>query len=451
MSLESRVAALETTVGGLGDTYLTAKTADAFYLMVVGTFVFFMQAGFALLEAGSVRAKNAKNILMKNLLDACIGTLVWWLWGYGLAYDGGDNGFIGLGGQGAWGPSYAANGYNTADEGAGYAGWWFQFVFCAAAATIVSGAMAERTSIVGYLVYTIVISGFIYPVVVKWTWGGGFVATWNNGLLDFAGSGIVHMTGGVAALVGAKIVGPRKGRIEPDGKINTEEFKAHNATFQVLGTFILWFGWYGFNPGSTLAIAGQGLTMARCIMTTTISGAVGGLTALLAAYFKSKTLDVGELCNGILAGLVSICAGTGNVYPWAALLIGFIGGLVYFMAAWMVLNICKIDDPLNAFAVHGAAGMWGLIGAAFLAPPEFGVTGAFYGDGAAFGSAIIFILTNLSWTGGVSVLMFLPLNLMGVLRISSDQEDQGMDVSKHGGSAYSYSKDTATKDMPSSM
>jgi len=411
---------------------------DSFYLMVVGAFVFFMQAGFALLEAGSVRAKNTKNILMKNLLDACIASIIWWWWGYYLAYESGDNGFIGVGDDKGEGKNLFAQGYNQPDNGYAYASWWFQFVFCAAAATIVSGAMAERTTIIGYLVYTLCITGFIYPVVVKWTWGGGWASTWNGGLKDFAGSGIVHMTGGVAALVGAAVVGPRKGRFDEAKK--PIAMPAHNTTFQVLGTFILWLGWYGFNPGSTLSLLGYGQTLARCVMTTTLAGAVGGLTVVFTdKAIISKTWDVGMLCNGILAGLVSITAGTNAMMPYNAVFSGFIGGFVYLGASKLVLYVCKIDDPLDAFAVHGACGIWGCIATGLFGTTDNGLTdwdGAFYGNGDPLACAIVFCLANFAWTGGCSLMMFLPLKVMGLLRVSAEVEDAGMDISKHGGSAY---------------
>merc|ERR1719454_183739 len=212
--------------------------------------------------------------------------------------------------------------------------------------------MAERTTLIGYLVYTVVITGFIYPVVVYWHWGYGWAYTWNGGMIDFAGSGVVHMTGGVAALVGAAVVGPRKGRFDEAKK--PIAMPAHNTTFQVLGTFILWLGWYGFNPGSTLSLLGYGQTLARCVMTTTLAGAVGGLTVVFTdKAIISKTWDVGMLCNGILAGLVSITAGTNAMMPYNAVFSGFIGGFVYLGASKLVLYVCKIDDPLDAFAVHG--------------------------------------------------------------------------------------------------
>ena len=509
-TLQAKDTTIEESIKG----YLKVGDANSFYLMVCGVFVFFMQAGFALLEAGSVRAKNTKNILMKNLLDACLGAVIWWSWGYALAvryllacwlhalspphasrqpfracyehllriispsptasatthpppphsqYDGPKNGETGYSGfignaakqsDGLTGPSFFTMDYNNLqDDGAAYASWWFQFVFCAAAATIVSGAMAERTTLTGYIIYTFVISGFIYPVVVAWTWGGGWTNTFNqetegqSSFVDFAGSGIVHMTGGIAALCGAAIVGPRKGRFD-DNKAPIA-IPAHNTTFQVLGTLILWVGWYGFNPGSTLGIAGYGLGMARCIVTTTLSAAMGGIiTVVVDKMLISHTWDVGQLCNGILAGLVSITAGTGDVYPWAAMIIGLLGAFVYLGASKTVLYLCKVDDPLDAFAVHGACGAWGVIALGLFAKDNLsgGLCGSnkglFYGKGYLLGNALLFIFANCAWTGTLSLAMFMPLRMAGLLRVSATVEDSGMDVSKHGGSAY-YGTDGA--------
>lgn len=353
-------------------------------------------------------------------------------------YDSGDpnNGFIGTADGQKLGSFFTGSYSNEVqDGGLDYAGWWFQYVFCAAAATIVSGAMAERTTLAGYLAYTFVISGFVYPVVVHWTWGGGWVSSFNGGLIDFAGSGIVHMTGGIAALVGAAVVGPRKGRFDESRQPIT--LPPHNTTFQVLGTMILWLGWYGFNPGSTLGLNTYAAAMSRAVATTTLAAASGGVTVVMVdKLFISHTYDIGMLCNGILAGLVSITAGCANVYPWAALIMGFTGGLFYLAASKIVVHICKIDDPLDAFAVHGACGFWGIFTAALLAAPEFGRTGAFYGDGAPLVACITFFFSNLAWTGGLMLIIFLILKFTHVLRVSADVEEAGMDVSKHGGAAY---------------
>jgi len=341
-------------------TYLIAAYADTLWLLLCGFLVFFMQCGFALLEAGTVRAKNTKNILLKNLLDACVGAIVWWGWGFMIAYDSGDP-FIGGSETTDMAPKFFLQAYDAHKggehaSGYEYAAWFFQYVFAAAAATIVSGAMAERTQLSGYIVYTTIITGFIYPVVVHWGWSstGWFSAfnskteddkkPWNGGLIDFAGSGIVHMTGGVAALVGAKVVGPRIGRFDEQGK--PLPMPGHSTTLQVMGTFILWLGWYGFNPGSTLGLSPAGYTQAaaRVVVTTTLSGAAGGITNLLMERFfplwTDKTWSVGAACNGILAGLVAITAGCSVVIPGNAVVAGVVGsGVFYFFASKIMLNV----------------------------------------------------------------------------------------------------------------
>ena len=273
-------------------------------------------------------------------------------------------------------------------------------------------------------------------MVVYWTWGYGWAFRFNGGLVDFGGSGIVHMTGGIAALVGAAVVGPRKGRF--DETMKPIAMPAHNTTFQVLGTMILWVGWYGFNPGSTLALAGQGQIMARAVLTTTLAAASGGLvTVFFDKMFISHTWDVGMLCNGILAGLVAITAGAAEIQPWAAMIVGFLGGFVYLGASKTVLHICHVDDPLDAFAVHGACGAWGVISCALFAAGFPGRReGLFYGDGAPLVAGLVFILANIAWTGGLAVIMFVSIKMAGLLRVSAEVEDRGMDISKHGGSAY---------------
>ena len=344
-------------------------------------------------------------------------------------------------------------------SGYAYAGWFFQYVFAAAAATIVSGAMAERTALSGYIVYTIVITMFVYPVVVHWGWSGdGWISAFassdvqypgpglpfNGGVIDFAGSGIVHMTGGIAALVGASVVGPRTGRFDEKGK--PLAMPGHSTTLCVMGTFILWVGWYGFNPGSTLGLTPTGYARdaARVVVTTTLSAACGGITVILAEKLIGEHIwSVGACCNGILAGLVSITAGCSVTYPYAACIIGFLGGFVYFGASKCVLNICKVDDPLDAFAVHGACGCWGIIAAGLFATDTYGYAsaagkgGLFYGGGMdSTGAAFALVFAELAWVGTMSLAMFIPLKKLGILRVSAEVEAAGMDVSKHGGSAY---------------
>eukprot|EP00308_Calcidiscus_leptoporus_P004490 CAMPEP_0119353324 /NCGR_PEP_ID=MMETSP1334-20130426/2501_1 /TAXON_ID=127549 /ORGANISM="Calcidiscus leptoporus, Strain RCC1130" /LENGTH=482 /DNA_ID=CAMNT_0007366583 /DNA_START=42 /DNA_END=1490 /DNA_ORIENTATION=+ len=436
--------------------------ADSFYLLVVGCLVFFMQAGFAMLEAGSVRAKNTKNILLKNLLDACIGAIIWWAWGFGVAYSG-SNAFIGTVSSGG-GPSFFSKGWTGENEnasGGDFAFWFFQYGFAAAGATIVSGAVAERAQLLAYLIYTVVITGWIYPVVVHWVWAtGGFLSVFTEveedtvlgGCIDFAGSGVVHMTGGIAAFCGAAIIGPRLGRYDSNKKV--QPMPGHSAVLSVLGTFILWLGWYGFNPGSTLAISNSGYaqTMARVIVTTTLSAAAGGVTTVLIdRLFVSKMWDIAMVCNGILGGLVSITAGAAVITPWYAFVVGIIGGGIYYGASKLMVNVLKIDDPLDAFAVHGACGFWGVFATGLFGDPiytkaayawaagqdlgdEWG--GAFFGGSKVIGANFTALVIEVVWVAFWASLMFLALRFAGVLRVPPEIEAAGMDISKHGGMAY---------------
>merc|ERR1719335_1055710 len=389
----------------------TGVVLDHLWLLVCGVFVMFMQAGFAMLEAGTCRAKNVQNILMKNLMDVCIGTVAWYIMGWSLAYGGdtltpeswkdgtfeecdmnenpmgcgdgyADNGFIG--GKIMWvGSGFLGKGENaTKDWAEGiidpikYGGgqaymWFFQWAFCTAASTIVSGGVDERVKFPTYAIYSFLMSGFIYPAVVCSTWGYGWLETFKKdengdpiaGYMDFAGSGVVHLTGGVGALVGAILVGRRTGRFDPS--VDQAEFAPHSQPLIVLGTFILWMGWYGFNPGSTLGFSDNAtaLKAAMVAMNTTLSAATGGLTVFILRYAMNKKYDLAGLCNGILAGLVSITAPCSNVESGSAIIIGIVGGII-FTGASALLQKLKIDDPLDAFAVHGAAGIWGTIAAA---------------------------------------------------------------------------------------
>ena len=365
-------------------------------------------------------------------------------------YDSGT-GFLGGTATTGMAPYFMLSGMAANEDTTGYtfAGWFFQYVFAAAAATIVSGAMAERTALSGYICYTVVITMFIYPVIVHWGWSGdGWISAFNSasfmgGVIDFAGSGIVHMTGGVAALTGAAVVGPRHGRF--DEKKKPIAMPGHSTTLQVMGTLILWLGWYGFNPGSTLGLSAPNYARdaARVVVTTTISAATGGVTVvILEKTLGDKTWSVGAVCNGILGGLVSITSGCSVTYPWSAFFCGLIGGFVYYGSSKFVLNKCKIDDPLDAFAVHGACGFWGVVASGLFAAPSYaygsgaGAGGLFYGGGAALGCAFVFLFATIAWVGSLSFLMFFGLKKMGLLRTSLDVERAGMDVSKHGGAAY---------------
>ena len=428
--------------------YFQAEYADTFWLMICGMLVLFMQCGFALLEAGTVREKNTKNILLKNMLDACVGCMIWWSFGYVIAFGPGSR-FIGGSTDDDTQPSLFLWAETSNEDSSGFrlAFWFFQYVFAATASTIVSGAMAERTTITAYLIYTTFITIFVYPVVVHWAWSSdGWISAFSDepfsgGVMDFAGSGVVHMTGGIAALCGAAVIRPRKGRFLENGR--AVEIPGHSTTLQVTGTFMLWLGWYGFNPGSTLGLSSDNYTRdaARIMVTTTLSAAICGITTCFISYKIDGILSTSATCNGILSGLVSITAGCSVVYPWQAAIIGVIGSFVYLSASTIVLNKCKVDDPLDAFAVHGACGAWGVISTGLFAAPSYqynikGSAGLFYGDTEAFSAAIIFVIAVFTWVSLLSSIMFLLLKGLDLLRISTQVEEAGLDVSKHGGSAY---------------
>ncbi|CAE7187002.1 AMT1-1 [Symbiodinium microadriaticum] len=329
-----------------------------------------------------------------------------------------------------------------------------QWAFCTAGATIVSGGVAERVKSPTYAVYAFFMASFIYPIIVAWSWGGGFLATITSvGYMDFAGSGVVHLTGGVSALAGTVVLGPRKGRFE-----NPEEFECHNLPLVVLGTFALWFGWYGFNPGSTLGMhdGATGALAAQVAMNTTLAAATGGITVFLLRYVITKKYDVGGLCNGILAGLVSITAGCGNVECGSAFAIGLVGAFVY-QGSSMLLQKLKIDDPVDASPVHGFCGIWGVLAAGFL---DWGKgIDQYHGwsgwgcvtegtacktglGGDAIGAQFALIAMVILWSGSLSTIAFLVLKLTGLLRISEEVEEVGIDEKSHSpAKAYSLSAD----------
>ncbi|KAG8457645.1 hypothetical protein KFE25_002309 [Diacronema lutheri] len=426
-----------------------AAKGDTFYLIWAAVLVFFMQCGFAMVEAGTVRAKNTKNILIKNMLDACIGAIIWFLVGFGVAY-GGDNVFIGTSTDtyalhiSDWRSTYASEGYD-------WASWFFQFTFAATAATIVSGGVAERCALFAYLVYSVVLTGFVYPVVVHMIWdSAGLISAFNSGspllggVIDFAGSGVVHMTGGIAALAGAAMLGPRIGRFDAEGKPTS--MPGHSSVLQILGVFILWLGWYGFNGGSTLSVfaldTAYSRDLARVCVTTTLGAASAALTSIALVHFTSHVWDVSAVGNGVLAGLVSITAGCVVVDPWAAIVIGGLGGLIMQGFSKLLLKL-KVDDPLDAFAVHGGCGAWGLIAVGIFCRPEYsynglGSHGFIYPGGKPdlLGVQIAALAIIVAWVGTTSTLTFAGLRLLGLLRVPADVEEVGMDVSKHGGDAY---------------
>mmetsp|Transcript_126556 Transcript_126556/g.219271 ORF Transcript_126556/g.219271 Transcript_126556/m.219271 type:complete len:448 (-) Transcript_126556:556-1899(-) len=429
--------------------------------MVCAILVFFMQTGFTMLECGTCRSKNSINIVFKNTLDACMSGMAFCAIGWAIAY-GGDthggprNGFIGSGefflvSSGAFG---------------GYAGWFFQWAFAATTATIVSGAVAERCAVGGYMVMSFIMISFIYPVVVHWVWSGAgwlsafcdtdaFNRVGTNGLIDFAGSGVVHLTGGVAAFVGAAILGPRKDRFGPkdespeDQAARDKAFAPHNHTLVAMGTLILWLGWYGFNAGSTLALSGGfHAVSAKVCVTTTMAAAAGGWAALILARIFKKFWDADSMMNGVLAGLVGITAGCSTLEPWAAALSGFIAGIIYY--GWCaLLRKIKVDDVLGASAVHGAAGIWGVIAVGLFATPgnmaaayaDTGVHGLFYGGGGEqLGVQVLGCVAIIAWVAVTSGIMFGVMKVAGILRVSEAEEVMGLDEAEHGGSGYAFDK-----------
>ena len=418
---------------------------DQAWLMIAAFLVFFMQLGFAMVEAGFVRAKNTTNILMKNVLDACIGGLVFFAIGFGLAYgvdDSGDaNKLFGFGN------------FFLADFDS-YAFWIFQFAFAATAATIVSGSMAERTKFSAYLIYTTFISALIYPIVVHWAWdANGWLANaflsedalGANGYMDFAGSGVVHMVGGTAGLVGAMIVGPRIGRFT-GGKINV--IPGHSMAMGTLGMFVLWVGWYGFNPGSTLALSGGFAALAaKVAVTTTLAAAAGAVTATLVSKARSGVYDFGLTINGILGGLVGITAGCAVVDPWAAIVIGAVAALVV-MGAIELLDRLHIDDPVGAAPVHLGAGLWGVLAVGLFATND-GITAAFTGPTEQYGLLVgggaeqlgiqaLGAAAIIGWTAATSGVLFLAIKFTIGLRVDEHEELMGLDLGEHGMPAYNF-------------
>ncbi|KAI7840216.1 hypothetical protein COHA_005998 [Chlorella ohadii] len=452
-----------------------------------------MQAGFAMLCAGSVRAKNAKNIILLNILDACFGCCAWYLTGWAFAYGDPTNQCS----ANSWDEATcAANGgpFPGLSKSQAFIGnrnfamsnmdrttyylWFFQFTFAATGATIISGAVAERCRFEAYMLYELMIVLFVYPVVAHWVWSPfGWLSAWRtvdsasqqsyvlfagSGVYDFAGDAAVHMVGGIASLAGAWVLGPRIGRFDAAG--NPVDMPGHNASLTLLGVFLLWFGWYGFNPGSTLAIT-YGINSfskvaAAVAVNTTIGAASGCLATLFIAmayqYFTLGVVvwDLIIAGNGALAGLVAITGPCAFVQSWAAFIIGAIGGLVYFIASKVNLHVLKVDDPLDAIAVHAGCGIWGLIaGGAFAAPgmvnDVFGplpgtedgqrkygfIMG---GDGSVLAAALVCIVVVAAWVLAIMTPFFMLLKKLGMFRVSPEVEAQGLDVSHHGGSAYPH-------------
>ncbi len=417
-------------------TNLPAAAADAIvgldisinnvWLLVATFLVMFMQPGFALVEAGFTRSKNSANILMKNLMDFAVGSLTYWLVGYSIMYGDSIGGLFG---------NPATNfAFSVAEDsyGAGYSDYadiMFQTVFAATAATIVSGAMAERTKFNAYLVFSLVVSVLIYPVSGHWTWGGGWLS--ELGFIDFAGSTIVHSVGGWIGLTGAAILGPRIGKYV-NGK--AKAIPGHNLAYGALGVFILWFGWFGFNPGSELAATeGSTSAIARVALTTNLAAAAGAVTAMLVAWARYKRPTLSLSLNGALAGLVAITAGCAAVSPIGAVIIGTVAGFVLVFAVEFIDQVLKIDDPVGAISVHGVCGALGTLMVGLLATDG----GLFYGGGfKQLGVQLVGVVSIGAWALGTGFILFKILKATNGLRVSRRIEEEGLDIYEHGESAY---------------
>jgi len=409
------------------------RTLDNVWVLVAAVLVIFMQAGFALVEAGLTRAKNVANIFMKNLMDFCVGALLFFAVGYAIAFGGDVSGFGGVVGGGGW--FLAGDGiftYGLLDK---FVFFTFQVAFAATAATIVSGAMAERTQFRTYVIYSAVISGVIYPIVVRWQWGSGWLFQLDTPFHDFAGSAIVHMTGGCAAVMGAYFLGPRKGKYSADGK--PQSIPGHSIPFAILGCFILLVGWFGFNAGSQL---GADPVIGLIAVNTAIAAAAGAVVAMFVTWFKSGKPDVSMSGNGLLAGLVGVTAGCYVVNPLGAFIIGSIaGGIVVF--AVLFFDKIKIDDPVGAISVHGVCGAFGTrAGGLFSAREVDGIVakGLFYGGGAdQLVSQLIGVVAIASFVLIASGTLFFVLKKTVGLRVSEQEEIEGLDVHEHGAPGYS--------------
>jgi len=409
------------------------------WMLLAAMLVFFMQPGFALVEAGFTRSKNTANILMKNLVDFMVGSILFWFIGFGLMFGIGD----------VFGTPHLFDldaMDNIIQNGLPIEGFLiFQTVFCATSATIVSGAMAERTKFSMYLAYTIAISVLIYPVSGHWTWGGGWLSNANPDSFmmsvfgytfhDFAGSTVVHSVGGWIALVGAAILGPRLGKYGKDGK--SKAIPGHNLTLACLGVFILWFGWFGFNPGSQLAAAGYGdqTAISHVFLTTNLAACTGGFLALIVSWIKYGKPSLSLTLNGILAGLVGVTAGCDLVSPMGAALIGAICGTVMIFAVEFIEHRLKIDDPVGASSVHGVCGSLGTILTGLFAVEG----GTFYGGGFGFLGAQIFgVIIVGGWAALMGYIIFKVLDKVHGLRVPARIEEEGLDIYEHGESAYNH-------------
>ena len=405
---------------------MTYSPANTIWVLLGAALVFFMQAGFAMCEAGFTRAKNTGNILMKNLMDFCIGTPLYWLLGYGIMFGTGTALF-------GWIDPFIMKDYSSVLP-AGVPLWAFaifQTVFCATSATIVSGAMAERTKFSAYCIYSAAISLFIYPVSGHWIWGGGWLA--EMGFHDFAGSTAVHMVGGVCALIGAKMLGPRIGKYGKDGK--PRAILGHNLSIAALGVFILWFCWFGFNGASTVGMDSDELIGSASLVffNTNLAAALATLVCMIYTWMRYGKPDVSMTFNAALAGLVGITAGCDAVNPFGAAVIGLVCGIAVVLAVGFFDKVVKIDDPVGAISVHGVCGALGTILTGLFATGQSTMKGVFYGGGFKFfGIQCIGVLATIAWTAVIITVVFFIIKKTIGLRADAEDEIMGLDRSEHG-------------------
>ena len=400
---------------------LTADTVqnnlNFVWTLVAAFMVFLMQAGFAMVEAGFTRAKNACNIMMKNMMDFSVGALAFWAVGFGLMF-GTTNGFFGT-------TDFFFSGASGDGEAWNYAFWMFQVVFAATAATIISGAVAERTKFSAYMVYSVFVSAIIYPVFGSWAWGSLFNGNgWLEGLgfIDFAGSTVVHSMGGWLALAGAIVVGARAGKFDQNG--NVKPIPGHNIPIAALGVFLLFFGWFGFNPGSTTT---GDTSIALIAVTTCLAACAGAVTAMIYTWIKFGKSDIGMTLNGCLAGLVGITAGCNNVTPLSSVIIGGIAGVLVVFSV-MFFDKIKVDDPVGAVSVHGVCGAWGTLAAGIFDTAGFSIS--------TIGVQLIGIVACFAWAMITGLILFKAIDLIIGMRVSKEEELAGLDFTEHGANAY---------------
>lgn len=412
-----------------------ALSLDTVWMLLAAMLVFFMQPGFALAESGFTRSKNTANILYKNFVDFSVGSLLFWFMGFGIMFGSNGEGFIGM-------PNFGDLSFYESDlpvEGF----LIFQTVFCATSATIVSGAMAERTMFSRYCVYSIFISLLIYPISGHWTWGGGWLCNGDEGSFmmstfgdtfhDFAGSTVVHAVGGVLAFVGASILGARIGKYGKDGK--SRAIPGHNLLAAALGVFVLWFGWFGFNPGSQLAASGEvnRVAISHVFLTTNLSAAAGGVATMITTWIKYGKPSFSLALNGVLAGLVAITAGCDLVSPAGAVIIGLCSGVLLVFSIEFIDHKLHVDDPVGASSVHGVCGAFGTIMTGLLSVSN----GAFYGHGwGFFGAQCLGVVCICAWAAVAGFILFYGIKKTIGLRVEPRIEEEGLDIYEHGESCY---------------